>query len=105
MTHLEHLLTIGMEEAIEVAHRLSKCLRFGLHEVQPVETGGDGKTDNLQWVRQEYNDLRAVLGMIDQSFDFVTNEDKTQMDDKVLRIDKFLDYSAKGGTLQPQEDV
>lgn len=58
MTRQEQLLLIAMEECVEVAHRLSKALRFGMEEVQPGQP-----LTNSQRIYDEYYQLRAVLGM------------------------------------------
>lgn len=59
MTREEHLLTILAEECCEVAHRVSKALRFGLAEIQP----GQALT-NAQRIMAEVQDFLAVYQMI-----------------------------------------
>lgn len=49
------LLVILQEEALEVAHRISKALRFGLEEIQPGQP-----LTNLQRIFEEMADMEAV---------------------------------------------
>ena len=56
MTEIEHFMTCGAEEAVEVAQRFTKALRFGLTEVQP---GQD--LDNLARIGGEVEDLLCVI--------------------------------------------
>jgi hypothetical protein len=59
MTREQHLLIKLSEECAEVAHRVSKALRFGLDEIQP---GQD--LDNGERLWQEIHDLIAVIEML-----------------------------------------
>ena len=56
MDKLDYLLIKVAEESSEVGQAVSKCLRFGLSEVEP---GKDG-TDNLERLRLEITDLIAA---------------------------------------------
>ena len=60
MTRTDHLLTIVAEEAVEVAQRATKALRFGLTEVQE---GHDA--NNADRLLRELNDLAAVVEIRD----------------------------------------
>jgi NTP pyrophosphatase (non-canonical NTP hydrolase) len=97
MTRIEHLMVCLMEECAEVSQRASKALRFGRHEVQP----GQDQT-NVERLVGELNDLLAVLGMLRQeSIDFQTNfEDPVRIIEKIEKVERFLEYSRKCGTLQ-----
>lgn len=99
MTRQEHLLTVAMEECAELAQRLSKMLRFGAQEVQPVETGGDGRTNNVERAREEFNDLKAVMAMVDESFGHETLLDQDQMAAKMSKVEHFLQYAERCGTV------
>jgi NTP pyrophosphatase (non-canonical NTP hydrolase) len=99
MTRKEHLLLIAMEECNEVAHRISKALRFTLDEVQP---GQD--LNNAQRIHQEFNDLMAVMQMLVTEFpDMNPGSDltdvQTMIEAKKAKIEKFLKYSEQKGTL------
>ncbi len=43
MKRSEYLLTVLAEEGSEVAHRVSKALRFGVDEIQPGQTDTNGE--------------------------------------------------------------
>lgn len=102
MTRLEHLLTIVSEECAEVAQRASKAVRFGLHEVQPVSTGGDGVTDNFDRLRYEFGQLLGIMRLvgISPNDSFVQAEALAKVD----KVERFLLYSAAVGTLSRQDD-
>jgi len=103
MNRQEHLLTIGIEECCEVAHRLSKALRFGMEEIQPVGDGlhPDGGNPegftNRERIRREVADLFSVLRMLD--LDEMPSE---WLDAKTAKIERFLAYSRTVGTLKAE---
>lgn len=94
MTRDEHLLVIAMEECNEVAQRLSKALRFGMEEAQPVETGGDGHTNNRDRIWNEWCDLVALMRMLK-----IPCASIAAMDTKRGKVERFLAYSADCGKL------
>lgn len=101
MTRKEHLLVIAMEECNEVAQRLSKAIRFSLEEVQPGQ-----ELDNAWRVLVEYNDLVAVMLMLNQEGHLPTvsptKDPLVRMDwvyKKVKKVDLFLEHSKTNGTL------
>lgn len=95
MNRLDHLLTIAAEECAEIAQRLSKALRFGLAEVQP------GQSEcNADRIEHEYNDLIAVLRMIERE----ANVDLTTVYGSAVRakqrkVEEFLELSKQEGRL------
>lgn len=95
MTTKEALLLKVMEECDELSQRCSKAIRFGLDEIQE----GQNLTNEERLV-EEYRDLKAAMNMLVdknyiKSFTF-NNYDLTKRIDK---IDKYLDYSRKLGTI------
>lgn len=94
MTNQEHLLTIVAEECSEVHQRCSKALRFGLDEVQEEQS-----LNNSQRIIQEFNDLVAAMELLYNCpiSDLLHQE---QIKAKKIKVEKFLLYSAKCGTLQ-----
>jgi hypothetical protein len=97
MNHQEHLLTIVAEEALEVAHRASKALRFGLMEIQPGQA-----LNNAQRLIGEFHELIAALEMLnDESRMQMLMVDRAAVDAKKVKVEKFLAYSLEMGTLQP----
>ena len=94
MNRKEHLLTILAEECMEIGKECTKALRFGLEDHHPTQTG-----TNSQKIDDEYNDLIAVIGMLnDEGFlDVRISVDKIKK--KVERVEKYLLYSKEHGTL------
>lgn len=105
MTLREHFLTIAAEEAVEVAQRCTKALRFGLDQIQEARDDAPwqnpGYLTNAERIREEVADLLGVL-------DLLGLVDLHSIGDGVLRaggehkqakITKYLQLSLKEGTL------
>lgn len=93
MNRLDHLLWVLAEECAEVAQRASKAARFGIDEIQP---GQEFTNEERLW--QEMNDLAGVAEMI-ISFRGKGGLNRAAADAKKSKVEKFLLYSAKCGTL------
>ena len=76
-----------MEECTEVAHRISKGLRFGMEQVQPNQT-----LDNRTRVIYEFNDLMTVMGLLG----LATLHPET-MHTKLTKLEKYIEYSQRLG--------
>ena len=89
----EHLLTCLAEECMETAQRITKALRFGLHEVQPGQ-----RLSNLDRIGLEYGDFLAVKQLLtEHGVEIRTNLDHVAAKkDKVM---KFAQYAREQGTL------
>ena len=61
MTKEEHLLVILMEEAAEIQHIASKCLRFGM-----LNSYGEGHPTNHFRLIGELLDMKAVVQMLEE---------------------------------------
>jgi hypothetical protein len=96
MNRAEHLLSIVAEEAVEVAQRATKALRFGIDEVQPGQ-------DHTNWERieHEFHDLIAALEM---AHGRPLNIRRVLIDAKKEKVEKFLAYSAALGTLSDTKE-
>ena len=94
MNHTEYLLTCLAEEAVEVAQRATKALRFGCDEVQP----GQGLS-NTQRIRQELNDLIAVAEMLEEADVLVLPLEVDAIDRKKAKVAAFMEYSRSCGAL------
>jgi len=94
MNRTEHLLWCLAEECCEVAHRASKAARFGINEIQ----SGQDKT-NQQRLVGEIHDLLSVVGMLVQDGIIAEPNDRTAIDAKKDKVEKFLKYSMECGTL------
>jgi hypothetical protein len=97
MTREEHLLIILGEECNEVAHRVSKALRFTLSEVQPNQTLTNGER-----IVQEFNDLFAVMDMIIEEKiinerDALSMFSTKAMKAKKEKVEKYLKHSKSVG--------
>jgi hypothetical protein len=105
MTRSEHLFTILAEECCEVAHRVSKALRFGPEEIQP----GQPHT-NAQRVLLEFADMQAVVNMLRDEGIIpkfaTTGHDLTAfLDAKTEKVEKFLEFSAARGLVDGEAAV
>lgn len=108
MKRLEHLLIILGEECSELHKEICKALRFGVFEQRDLPTSND------QRIFKEYNDLIAVVEMVndevkkraweiakvtlgDRGIMYVNPEFITA---KKSKVEKYLRYSRECGTLQ-----
>lgn len=99
MNREEHLLSIVAEECAEVAHSVSKAMRFGMVEVEPGQT-----ETNASRIQSEYCDLMAAMQMLGEcDKEIYKGWDTTRLEkhlkDKKAKVEKFLKYSAMRGTL------
>jgi NTP pyrophosphatase (non-canonical NTP hydrolase) len=91
MNRAEHLLSIVAEEAVEVAQRATKALRFGMGEVQPGQPH-----NNWQRIEFEFHDLIAALEM---AHGRPLTIKRDLIDKKKAKVEKFLVLSEELGTL------
>jgi hypothetical protein len=97
MNKLDHLLWVVAEESAEVAHRASKCARFGLNEYEPGSI-----QNNLTRLIGEFNDLYAAMWLILESQGYIHDEvlrQPIQQEAKRAKVEKFLAYSKECGRL------
>jgi len=92
MNRNEHLLVILMEECTELAHATSKALRFGKGSMY------DG-ISNSQKMLNEYNDILAVVEMLEKDGVVDMYEDADRIEAKKKKIARFLRDSKRIGTL------
>ncbi len=95
MNRIEHLLTILAEECTEVGQRASKAIRFSPEEVQPSQD-----LTNAQRIVYEFNDIIAIMEMLKEEGVINLIEDRTMIDKKKEKVEKFLLYSKECGTLK-----
>lgn len=97
MTRQEHLLTILGEECAEVSQMVSKTLRFGTKDKAP-----DDHMDNANRILQEFYEAATVIemlqseGILPRWYDDRISFQKVA---KAQRVDDYLNYSEKVGTL------
>lgn len=99
MNRAEHILTCVGEEGAEVAQRISKANRFGVHEIQPGQSD-----DNGERVRMEVYDLigaynfaadEGLLPSLHLDPDIVAHFSKQ----KRAKIEKFMEIAREQGAL------
>jgi len=102
MTHDEHLMTIAAEEAMEVGHRVTKAMRFGLGEVQAGQSLTNGER-----IIEEFHDLYSMLDWLVENGllpDVSLVPDSRVMGAKRAKVDKFLGISRAQGTLDQSKE-
>lgn len=93
MDRKEHLLIILAEECMEVAHEVTKALRFGL------EDKWKENPTNAEKLTQEMGDLMAVFNMLVVE-GHVKPITKESIEEKYMKVEKFIVYSRERGTLK-----
>ena len=96
MTRQEMLLVHLMEECNEVSQRAAKAIRFGLDDLQPCQS-----MENSTRLLGEIADLVAVIYMLSEEgyLAGVPEFGSIAVRAKIIKIEKFLAYSRKCGTL------
>lgn len=98
MNRKEYLLTQAASECMEVAHRITKAMHFGLKEIQPGQP-----YDNSERIVQELIDLYASIHMlVDEGHIEFPREPEFQeaFDKKIDKVEKFMAYATLQGTLK-----
>lgn len=93
MTKTQYLLVKLAEEAAEIAQIALKTAHFGVHEKEH-EAG----PDNIERVRKEITDLRAVVRMLeehDASICLISKE--SEIDAKIAKVTHYMKYSQSQG--------
>lgn len=93
----EHLLTCLAEECAEVAKEVSKALRFGLEDRDPTN---DAATTQRWRIRQELNDLFAVVEILEDANILHRGLDLVALAFKKQKVRRFLDYAREKGALR-----
>jgi len=98
MNRQEHLMTILGEECSELHQELCKALRFGLFDYNPDEPAS---LDNAERISNEFNDLLALVDMVNIETDGIMYRDEGRVAKKREKVERYLRYSEKCGTLNP----
>lgn len=93
MNRLEHILFCISEECNEVGQRASKAARFTMEEKQ----AGQGM-NNGQRLVQEFNDLYAMMELLQEGGQIRKIIDRKMIDEKKKKFEKYLKYSHEQGT-------
>jgi len=92
MNTKEYLLVCLAEEASEIAQAVSKCLRFGENDISPVSN-----VSNIRQLKQELNDLYAVVELLSTDYDLEGNHDL--ITEKQVRLKHWIKYSKERGVI------
>lgn len=93
MNTTEYLLSCLIEECAEVIQRATKAQRFGLHEVQPEQ-----QLTNEERLAIELDDLTGTLELLaEHGVRLPPSSERVRA--KILKVEKFMDYSRQLGTL------
>jgi hypothetical protein len=94
MPEQENVLLCVIEECVEVAHRVSKILRFGLDETQP------GFPPNRERLVGEINDLLGAIELLqEKGVELPLLGDPGAIALKKKKILDMIEYSRKQGRL------
>lgn len=98
----DHLLVCLAEECAEVAHRVSKALRFGLEEIQPGQP-----LTNARRIVNELMDLFVVANMCDGAglISMETPFCDEEIDAKKAKVEKFMIYAESVGALKRKKEM
>jgi hypothetical protein len=94
LTRTEHIITVLAEECNETAQRALKALRFSLTEIQPGQLA-----TNAERIKYEFNQLYAMMEMLQTEGAFETILKQSIIDDKKKAFEEYLLLSKKEGTL------
>jgi hypothetical protein len=95
MNRTEMLLVQLAEECAEVQQQCCKALRFGLNEIRPQ----DSTETNSESITRELEDLEAIIHML-QEVKAVEYFKQENIDKKIAKVEKYLNYSICVGTLK-----
>ena len=93
MNKQEYLLTCLSEEAAEMIKEATKALRFGLDDTYMDNTPEEK-------LRQEFNDLVAVIEMFTGWDDIDVWIDRDAIEAKKQKVEKYMKYSIDKGLLK-----
>lgn len=94
-TEVDHLLSTLAEECAEVIQRVTKAQRWGLYEVQPGQ-----ELNNARRIRQELNDVRAVVEMLYDGHGIDLFRDEEQIRAKREKVLQFMKHAREIGELE-----
>lgn len=100
MNEKEYLFVCLQEESIEIAYIISKILKFGVHDINPI-----GKETNIQFLRNEIIDLIGVIETIEDALgirliDYKIKNNRDKIEQKKEKIKKYMEVSRKCLTLK-----
>lgn len=97
MNRFQFLLNKLAEECNEVGQIALKTAQFGADEVKP----GQAYT-NMERVHLELNDIKVIVEMLNQEFDFQYRADPVAVAAKINKVNKYWTYSKSLGMVQDE---
>lgn len=98
MTFNEHILTCLGEEGCEVSQAVSKSLRFGLSDVNPLKPSGPSNNGRIV---EELNDLLGVVELlVEQGLLPDDWRSERLIAAKKKKLAQYMEYSKERGALQ-----
>ncbi len=96
MNTIEHLFMCVAEEGGEITQAAGKAGRFGASSQYP-----DGGRQNSEYLVREVNDLLGVLEMLQEEGVLLPGiGDRAAIDEKKLKLRKFMEYAKERSTLR-----
>lgn len=96
MNKEQMLLLKVAEECNEIAQVCSKAIRFGLYNNRPGED-----LTNISRIIEEFKDLKAAIFRLEcETEENINTINTTELQDRVLKIDKYLQVSRDLGILK-----
>jgi len=94
MNRLQFLLTKLAEEGMEVGQIALKAQQFGLSETCP-----DQPYSNAERIHQELDDFMAAIEMLNEEFSFGYVPNRSRIEAKKAKVNKYADYAKSLGQL------
>ena len=95
MNKKQYLLLLLAEEASEISHICSKCIRFGYDEQR------FDYEPNIERLNKEYNDLLCIVNLLNRELGkkYLYLEKKL-IEEKKEKVDKYYKLSKRYGTVE-----
>lgn len=94
LTENQWLLNTLAEECCEVGQRVSKALRFGLHEIQP-----DQPANNAERIVAELADLYAMVEILNDA-GVLPKIPRAGIASKKVKVASYLSYARSQGMIK-----
>lgn len=99
MTEEQYLVTCLIEELSELQRELSKCLRFTKDHRFSVYA-----PSNLERAQLEFNDVCALVVMLNHDHGYGLLLDESKVDSKIDRVKQTMTISKELGVLDDNSD-
>jgi NTP pyrophosphatase (non-canonical NTP hydrolase) len=92
MNKEQHMFLKLSEEAIEIAHMVSKIMQFGMFEAQIGDT-----LHNTERLHKEMDDYMAVVEILNEQYGLNYSPNRENIEAKKAKLEKYLQYSINLG--------